>query len=41
MGSSESEGSKNLKKSYKTKFLQEGKSEEDAEKMAEIAAQGR
>ena len=39
MGSSESKG--NLKESFKATFLREGKSEEEAEKMAEIAATGR
>jgi hypothetical protein len=39
MGSSESKGA--LKATFKAGFLREGKSEEDAEKMAEIAVQGR
>jgi hypothetical protein len=39
MGSSESKG--NLKESFKASFLRAGKSEEEAEKMAEIAATGR
>lgn len=42
MGSSGDTGGKDqLKETYKTRFLREGKSEDEAEKMASIAVEGR